>query len=242
MIEIISPHIIVGLFKLKQKGGIIMFRMQADPSFIEKNVRFGVLEVIFPQREAWDIPTFEARKERELAGLKDAFADYDRKAVFGVNPYNRYFKKYKKTYPVLQQLESFLLKDRPFPSGNPVNEIAFLTELQTQMLIGTHDIDRMIGTVELFCPTEKLPYPGMRGEEIHTYPGDVSGRDEGGIILSMIAGADERTYIRADSTHIAYLFFGAPGVTGEQIQELQDVLAGYVRTLAPTAETQKILL
>lgn len=221
---------------------MIMFRIYADASFAEKNVHFGVLEVTFPQRETWDIPAFEARKKQVLTELKDIFSNYDRKAVFGENPYTRYFKKYKKTYPVLQQLESFLLKDRLFPSGNPVNEVAFLTELQTQMLLGTHDIDRMSGALELFCPTEKLPYPGMRGEEVHTYPGDVSGRDGDGIILSMIAGADERTYIRPDSTHIAYLFFGAPGVTGEQIQTLQGVLAGHVRVLAPAAETQEILL
>lgn len=219
-----------------------MFHIQADPSFVEKGVRFGVLEVAFPEREAWDLPAFEARKEREIAGLKSAFAGYDRKAVFGENPYNRYFKRYKKTYPVLQQLESLLLKGRPFPGGNPVNEIAFLTELQTQMLLGTHDVDRMRGAVELFCPTEKLPFPGMRGEEVHTYPGDVSGRDEDGIILSMIAGADERTCIRPDSRHIAYLFFGAPGVTGEQIRALQSLLAGHVRTLSPSAETREILL
>ena len=219
-----------------------MLRIQPDPSFVEKDVRFGVLEVTFPRREDWELPAFEARKEQELAKLKDTFAAYDRKTVFGENPYNRYFKKYKKTYPVLQQLESFLLKDRPFPSGNPVNEVAFLTELQTQMLLGTHDVDRITGTLELFCPSEKIPYPGMRGEEVHTYPKDVSGRDEDGIILSMIAGADERTCIRPDSSHIAYLFFGAPSVTGEQIRALQGILAGHVRTLAPSAEIREILL
>lgn len=219
-----------------------MFHIQADPSFVEKGVRFGVLEVTFPPREAWDLPAFEARKEQEIARLKRALADYDRKAVFGENPYNRYFKRYKKTYPVLQQLESLLLKGRPFPGGNPVNEAAFLTELQTQMLLGAHDADRMRGAVELFCPAEKLPFPGMRGEEVHTYPGDVSGRDEDGIILSMIAGADERTCIHPDSRRVAYLFFGAPGVTGEQIRTVQGVLAGHVRTLAPDAETRDILV
>lgn len=228
--------------RISGEGGIVVFHIQADPSFAGKDLRFGVLEVAFPPREAWDLPAFEARKEREIAKLRNGFADYDRKAVFGENPYNRYFKRYKKTYPVLQQLESLLLKGRPFPSGNPVNEIAFLTELQTQTLLGTHDVERMRGTVELFCPAEKLPFPGMRGEEVHTYPGDVSGRDEDGIILSMIAGADERTCIHPDSRHIAYLFFGAPGVTGEEIRTLQGVLAGHVRVLAPRAETREILL
>ena len=219
-----------------------MFQIRQDASFLEKGVRFGVLEVSFPPRETWDIPAFEALKARELDLLREDFPAYDRKAVFGENPYYRYFKKYKKTYPVLQQLESFLLKGRPFPSGNPVNEIAFLTELRTQALLGTHDIDRIAGVPELFCPTEKLPYPGMRGEEVHTYPGDVSGRDDGGIIWGLIAGADERTHIRPESAHIAYLVFGVPGVPGERVEDLLDRLARCARTLAPGAEIHKLLI
>lgn len=117
-----------------------------------------------------------------------------------------------------------------------------MAELQTQMLIGTHDIDRIAGVPELFCPTEKLPYSGMRGEEIHTYPGDVSGRDDNGIIWSMIAGADQRTYIRPDSTHIAYLIFGAHGVTIQQIDDLLGYLSSYARILASSAEIHKILI
>lgn len=219
-----------------------MFQIQPDASFLEKGVPFGVLEAVFPQREAWDLSAFEALKSLELERLRKTFAAYDRKTVFGENPYYRYFKKYKKTYPVLQQLESFLLKGRPFPSGNPVNEVAFLAELRTQMLVGAHDIDRIAGAPELFCPSEKLPYPGMRGEQVHTYPGDVSGRDRDGIIWGMIAGADERTHIRPDSVHIAYLVFGAPGVTSEQMERLLDMLADHARTLSPAVEVHKLLI
>lgn len=57
----------------------------------------------------------------------------------------------------------------------------------------------------------------------------------------MIAGADKRTYIRPNSTHIAYLFFGAPGVTEEQIVDSQKFMGKYVKILAPAAETRIIL-
>ena len=218
-----------------------MFELRIDDSFREKGIPFGVLEVQYPDKSQWRIEDFEALKEQELAVLKETFADYDRKEVFGENPFNRYFKKYKKTYPVLQQLESILLKGREFPSGNPVNEAAFLTELRKQILAGSHDIDRIMGALELFCPNEKIPYPGMRGVEVHTYPGDCTCRDDGGIIAGMIAGADERTCLRPNSTHVAYLFFGAPGVTEDQIVDSQKLMENYVKVLAPAAETQIIL-
>lgn len=57
----------------------------------------------------------------------------------------------------------------------------------------------------------------------------------------MIAGADERTYIHPESTHVAYLFFGAPGVTEEEIVDSQKFMENYVKMLAPTAETRIIL-
>ena len=219
-----------------------MINVKTHPSFDEKQLFFGVVEARFPEPERWDLAAFEALKQRELADLREELKDYDRAAFFGQNPYNRYFKKYKKTYPVLQQLESWLLKGRPFPSGNPINEITFLAELKTRMLLGTHDIDAFIGEAELFCPDAKLEYTGIRGETVHCYPGDVTGRDDGGIILSMIAGADDRTCLHPDSRHISFLFFGAPGVTKEEIAAVQQKLIGYVKTLVPDMEPEAVIL
>ena len=96
----------------------------------------------------------------------------------------------------MMQLESFLLKGRPFPIDNSVTAIPFLAELETQSLSGTHDVDFVRGAVRLFAGTEKAPFPGMRGEEVHTYPGDFCARDDEGIIFSMIAGADARTCVK----------------------------------------------
>ncbi len=217
-------------------------KILTHPSFEQKGVYFGVVDALFPEKEAWDLPAFEELKERELKELRLEMEGYERAAVFGGNPYNRYFKKYKKTYPVLQQLESWLLKGRPFPGDIPINEVTFLTELKTRMLLGTHDIDRMLGEVELFCPEEKLDFPGILGETVHCYPGDVTGRDDGGIILSMIAGADDRTCLHKDSRHISFLFFGAPGVSKEEIRAVQERLVSYARVLAPQTAMKTLIL
>ena len=213
-----------------------MFTFSTDPNFAGAGFHIGVTEAVFPPKSRWDMAAFDELKERELAALRREMAGYDRKAVFGEDLYVRYFKKYKKTYPVQQQLESYLLKGRSFPSGDPISEAAFLTELCTRALLGVHDVERICGRAELFCPTEKIPFPGMRGGETHCYPGDVTGRDGEGIIFSLIAGPDGRTCIRSDSTHVLYLVFGVPGVSPADIASLQERLTGYVRILAPEAE------
>ena len=67
-----------------------------DPSFAARNIPFGLAEVRYPARETWDETAFRALAERELADCRARFPDYDRKAVFGQNPYFRFFKKFKK--------------------------------------------------------------------------------------------------------------------------------------------------
>ncbi len=205
-------------------------------------VPFGVLEVTFPEKALWRTDAFQAMLDTRLQALRAQYADYDRKALFGENVYFRFFKKFKKTYPVMMQLESFLLKGRPFPNENPITAIPFLAELETQQLLGTHDVDRVEGGVQLFAGTEKAPFPGMRGEEVHTYPGDFCGRDDKGIIFSMIAGADERTCVRETSTHVFYPAFGVAGQPVAALDAVLDRLEVYVKTLAPEAEVCRQVL
>ena len=152
-----------------------MLEIRKDASFSERNIPLGVLEVSYPE-DGFDRDALHALIERELAALRDKYADYDRKAVFGENPYFRFFRKFKKTYPVMQQFESVL------------TALPFLLELTTFVLSGTHDIDRLDGALTIFTPDAKLPFDGMRGDSTHTYPNDICGRDDTGIIFSMILG------------------------------------------------------
>ena len=205
-------------------------------------VPFGVLEVTYPERALWHTEDFHSMVEEHLRLLREKYANYDRKAIFGENVYFRFFRKFKKTYPVMMQLESFLLKGRPFPMENPVTAIPFLVELETQILSGTHDVDDVHGTVRLFAGTEKAPFAGMRGEEVHTYPGDFCARDDEGIIFSMIAGADARTCAKPGSRHVFYPVFGVAGQPEAEISAVLDRLAEYVRILAPEADISRQLL
>ncbi len=219
-----------------------MFEIIKDPTFAERNIPLGILEVTFPDRSEWNEKAFYDLVHAELDELRAKYTDYDRKAVFGENPYFRFFKKFKKTYPVMQQFESVMFKGRPFPEEDPVMGVPFLLELKTFVLSGTHDLDRMDGPLTLFTPSEKLPFPGMRSEEAHTYPNDICGRDNSGIIFSMIAGADNRTCIHPDSRHVFYPVFGTPDVDRETIENALQRLEFFVKILAPNAVVESAIL
>lgn len=213
-----------------------MISVFKNPELSAKNFPFGIVEVQYPPQEKWRAADFYALANRELSDLADRFPDYDRKTVFGDNPYFRFFKKFKKTYPVALQFESVVIKKLPFPRENPVTAVPFLLELTTHVLSGTHDIDRLQGAVELYLAADKTPFSGMHGKERHTYPGDFCARDEAGIIFSAIAGTDDRTCARPESRHVFYPVFGTPELPAKEIRDAIDRLINYIRLLAPTAD------
>lgn len=218
-----------------------MFEIRKDASFSERNIPLGVLEVSYPEN-GFDRDALHTLIERELAALRERYADYDRKAVFGENPYFRFFRKFKKTYPVMQQFETVMFKGRPFPEDDPVTALPFLLELTTFVLSGTHDIDRLDGALTIFTPDAKLPFDGMRGDSTHTYPNDICGRDDTGIIFSMIAGADNRTCVHEDSRHVFYPVFGTPDTEPSVIETALETLSGFVRTVCPSAAVERAML
>ena len=199
----------------------------------------AILEVKYPDAAEWDIAGFEQMRDSELELIRQEGAEYDRETWFRQDPFFRYFRRFKKTYPIMMQVESFRLKGRPFPEGRYINAVAFLTELKTRGLLGTHDADRVEGDIVFYTETEKVPFPSIHGSEGHSYPGDTTGRDDGGVIISMIAGADSRTCLQEDSSHVLYLVFGVPDMKPEAFDEYVDQLEEYVKVLAPAAETER---
>ncbi len=212
-----------------------MLKVFKDKTFAGVQMPFGTLEVEYPPQAKWDLAAFEQLKEQELALVRAQGEGYDRKRDFSEEPYFRYFRRFKKTYPVMAQLESFLLKGRPFPQWSPINQVAFLTELKTRMLTGTHDVDQIYGPLVLFLAAEEAPFTGMGGRDCHSYAGDLTGRDDQGIILSMIAGPDDRTCLSDNTLHPVYMVFSPPGTSDDEVVQCLDQMARYVQTLAPGA-------
>lgn len=198
----------------------------------------GILEVKYPDSSEWDTDAFDALKESELQAIREEGAEYDRETWFRQEPYFRYFRKFKKTSPVMMQVESFLLKGRPFPDGRYTNAVAFLTELRTRCLLGSHDAEKIEGDLVIYAETEKRDFPSIHGGTAHSYPGDITCRDDLSIVVSMIAGADERTCLSEDSRHVLYFAFGTPGMKAEALEGYLAKVEEYVKVLAPTAETE----
>lgn len=206
-----------------------------DASFGEDR-HLGILEVRYPDCSEWDTEAFNALKESELEAIRAEGEHYDRETWFRQAPLFRYFRKFKKTSPVMMQVESFLLKGRPFPEGRYNNAVAFLTELKTRCLLGSHDADKIEGDLIIYIESENTPFPSIHGGEAHSYPGDITCRDDLSVVVSMIAGADARTCLTDESRHVLYFAFGTPGMSEDELAGYLSQVGEYVRVLAPGAE------
>ena len=126
-----------------------MLQITKGPTLQEAQIPFAWVEVRYPDKDRWDEAGFYAMVDEHLAALCGRYRDYVRADVFGQNPYFRFFRKFKKTFPVMMQFESVLLKGREFPKSNAVTAVPFLAELETHVLTGTHDVEQLLGPAEL---------------------------------------------------------------------------------------------
>ena len=75
-----------------------MLQFKKDSVLEERKIPFGFVEVWYP--EQLQLEAFRSLVEEELYQLRQQYIEYDRKLVFGDNPYVRFFKKFKKNLQI----------------------------------------------------------------------------------------------------------------------------------------------
>jgi hypothetical protein len=91
-------------------------------------------------------------KKTVINQIRSKYLDYQRNSILPTYPlchYAAYFRKYNKTYPVLGQLESVLLKGKNIPPVGTAIEMMFLAELNNLLLTAGHDLDLLEGTLTI---------------------------------------------------------------------------------------------
>lgn len=179
----------------------------------------------------------------EIRQMKLAYPEYERKEVLATEPlchYTDYYKKFKKTYHVLGQLESILMKGKSIPPVGSAVEAMFLAEVKHLLLTAGHDLDVLEGQLMIDVASEPLTFQGISKKEQTVLPNDMFVSDQAGIVTNIIKGPDFRTRITKDTQNALYFIYGVPGVTEEQIlAELQDI-AEYLSQVIPTSKVQEM--
>lgn len=198
---------------------------------------FGILSV--RGFEAKNVSDFTAVKEAEVQAIRNRYPNYERKDFVQTDPvchYVRYYKSFKKTYHVLHQLESILLKDKTIPDTDPLAQALFLAEVKHMLLIAGHDLDAAVEPLTMKLSRGGERYAGKSGQEIELKEDDIYLRDEKGIMVTIIYGQDDRTRITQNTRNVIYVIDGVDGITDDRLTACLEDILRYVRVFDPAVE------
>jgi len=186
-------------------------------------------------------PELERRKEILVDDLRVRFAGGDRAALEAlpvIQAYSAYYKRFKKTYHVLLQLESIVFKGRTLPSVSGLVEAMFIAEVKNLLLTAGHDLDALRLPLVLDVARAEETYTLLRGEAQALKACDMRIADQEGVVSSIIYGPDQRTPIRESTTGVVFTVYAPSGIDAQAVAaHLQDI-EGYVRLFAPDARVE----
>src|SRR4030065_2315604 len=95
-------------------------------------------------------PRLIQRKREMEARLRVDYAGFSRKdflALPVMAAYEKYYRRFDKTYHVLLQVESIVLKGKRLPDISPLVDANFTAEVGTLVLTAGHDVDMLVPPV-----------------------------------------------------------------------------------------------
>jgi DNA/RNA-binding domain of Phe-tRNA-synthetase-like protein len=132
--------------------------------------------------------------------------------------YSSYYKRFKKTYHLLLQLESVAKKDRPIPQAFALVQAMFMAEMNSFLLTAGHDLDQIQGSIKLAASNGEEVYTQLMGQNVTCKSGDMVMSDGQSVICSVIYGQNQRTSITQSTDNVLYVVYVPPGISVQSIE------------------------
>jgi DNA/RNA-binding domain of Phe-tRNA-synthetase-like protein len=223
--------------------GIKLFKVLPAVKEIYPAFKSGVMVVHGLNAATADRQCMETLKSKEIEQIKAMHEGYDRKIAVSSEPvchYSAYYKTFKKTYHVLLQLESVLLKNKGIPNiGVPV-EAMFLAEVKNLLLTAGHDLEKLNGNLTINIAAGEEEYQDISGREQQLTKNDIYFSDESGILSSILYGPDYRTQITNATKSALYFVYGVDGISEAQIRKHLEDIHLYLSKVIQTVKVESI--
>lgn len=190
-------------------------------------------------------PGLEAAKREVETSLRERYAGYTRPDLLRLSvmaAYERYYRRFDKTYHVLLQVESIVLKGKSLPNVSPLVDANFMAEVETLVLTAGHDAAQLMEEVvmDVSRPGERMVQ--MNGTDKAILPGDMVMRDAQGICCSILYGQDNRSPITPATRGVLYVAYAPQGVGMENVEAQLRKIEAYVRLFSPQARVEQVRL
>ena len=166
-------------------------------------------------------PQLEQKKMALETQLRDRYQGQDRSAILQLpvmQAYSTYYKRFRKTYHLLLQLESIIIKGKPIPKAPALVEAMFMAELESLLLTAGHDLDQINDPIIVDASSGEEVYTLLRCETVSCKTGDMVMVDPQGVFCSIIYGQDQRTRITDKTQNVLYAVYVPPGIASDLIE------------------------
>lgn len=180
----------------------------------------------------------KARLEEELRARYGAGDRTGIKAHPTIAAYNAYYKTFKKTYHVQQQLESVAIKGRDIPRAAALVEAMFMAELSTLLLTAGHDLDIVVPPVRADVANGTEAYMRINGEAQALKEGDMFIADAVGVMSAIIYGPDRRTMITPETENVLFTIYAPPGIPRSLVGEHLAIIRDNILIITPDATVE----
>ena len=187
----------------------------------------------------------DERKREAEARLRERYKGFTRQDFLSLpvmSDYERYYKRFNKTYHVQLQVESIVLKGKNLPDVSPLVDANFVAEVETLVLTAGHDAAKLRGSISIGVSREGDHITQMNGVSKAIRPGDMIMRDAGGICCTIIYGQDNRSLISSETSHVLYVSYAPAGVPSETVDAHLRRIAENVRLFSPAAIMEQLRL
>jgi DNA/RNA-binding domain of Phe-tRNA-synthetase-like protein len=189
----------------------------------------------------------DARKHEIQARLRDRYRGFTRQDFVSLPvmaAYARHYKSFGKTYHVLLQVESIVLKGKTLPNVSPLVDANFMVEVETLVLTAGHDVDKLLGGITIDVSRDGDQLTQMDGASKAIPAGDMIMRDAKGISCSILYGQDNRSPISRETSHVLYVAYVPAGVPAQTVEAHLRAIEEHVRLVSrhPVREQLELLL
>jgi DNA/RNA-binding domain of Phe-tRNA-synthetase-like protein len=201
----------------------------------------GLLEISGVENKAAS-PKLDQRKREIEAQLRRDYAGFSRQdflALPVMAAYERYYKRFDKTYHVLLQVESIVIKGKDLPNVSPLVDANFTAEVNTFVLTAGHDVDRLAAPVLIDVSHLGDEITPMHGDNKPIRAGDMVMRDRHGVCCSILYGQDNRSPITVDTRSVLYVAYVPPGVPVEAVEAQLQQIEQNIHLFAPQARVEQ---
>jgi DNA/RNA-binding domain of Phe-tRNA-synthetase-like protein len=187
-------------------------------------------------------PRLDEQKRETEERLRERYQGFTRQDFLSLpvmSAYERYYKRFTKTYHVLLQVESIVLKGKNLPDVSPLVDSNFTAEVDTLVLTAGHDVAKLQGSVFMDVSREGDQITRMNGAPKAMDTGDMIMRDAHGVCCSIIYGQDNVSPISSATFHVLYVAYAPAGVPPETVDAQLRKIEENVRLFCPTAVVEQ---